>query len=356
MTEAPGTVPGRETVSLLVFVNAVLRRRRLLVIFPTVFVALLVVMVLLAGRTYTAEATFIPSTPDNPLSKFSGLAAEFGVVLGGGKGGQSPDFYIELLNSREVLGPIVADSYTVKTADGPLHGTLIDLLKIPPGDSAIRRERALRAMDPMIRATVGFKSGIVTLDVTAAYPELAADIATKLVARVDKFNVESRQSEASKERAFAEQRASEAEQELRASEQKVEQFLERNRSYQNSPQLLFIYDGLNRDLQTRQAVYTSLDQAYEQSRIDEVRETPVITIIQRPEIPVYPDRRHLISKGILAVIAGLGLAVILALILEAVNRTSRDLSDEQQEFESLVAATLADLRRLPGPWRRRPAN
>jgi hypothetical protein len=36
-----------------------------------------------------------------------------------------------------------------------------------------------------------------------------------------------------------------------------------------------------------------LAQAYEQSKMDEVRDTPVITIIQPPETPLMPD-----AKGI----------------------------------------------------------
>jgi len=54
-----------------------LRPRRLLVLLPTVLVALMIIVILVKGRRYTVEGGFI-SVQDSPLSNLPGLAAQFG--------------------------------------------------------------------------------------------------------------------------------------------------------------------------------------------------------------------------------------------------------------------------------------
>ncbi len=46
---------------------------------------------------------------------------------------------------------------------------------------------------------------------------------------------------------------------------------------------LFEHDRLERPVSMRQELVTAMAQAYEQARVDEVRNTPVITVIDQPE-------------------------------------------------------------------------
>jgi uncharacterized protein involved in exopolysaccharide biosynthesis len=57
-------------------------------------------------------------------------------------------------------------------------------------------------------------------------------------------------------------------------------------------------------------VYTSLAQAYEQAKIEEVRDTPVLSIVVPPSLPAKGDSRDLAKRGIVltvffAVLGGL---------------------------------------------------
>ncbi|MEX2156173.1 MAG: hypothetical protein WD773_04980 [Gemmatimonadales bacterium] len=66
----------------------------------------------------------------------------------------------------------------------------------------------------------------------------------------------------------------------------------------------------------RRQITASLMQAYEQARIDEVRNTPVVTVIEPANLPATSDARGLIKNGLLGLILGLMLFVASALARE----------------------------------------
>ena len=96
----------------------------------------------------------------------------------------------------------------------------------------------------------------------------------------------------------------------------------------------------------RQEVVTSLTQSYEQARIEEVRNTPVITVLEPPELPVIPDQRGLLRSAILGLLLG-GLVGVLAALGREFLARSRD--SEPEAYARLVAVgeqAAGDLRRL----------
>src|SRR3712207_7894583 len=50
---------------------------------------------------------------------------------------------------------------------------------------------------------------------------------------------------------------------------------QRNRDYRNSPELTFQQERLSREVSRVQQLYGRLSEAYEQAKIEEVRDTPV---------------------------------------------------------------------------------
>jgi uncharacterized protein involved in exopolysaccharide biosynthesis len=81
-----------------------------------------------------------------------------------------------------------------------------------------------------------------------------------------------------------------------------------------SSELKVRQDRLERDLSVRQRLFASLSETFEQARLEEVRDTPVVTVIESPEIPAQPDRRFLLIKTVLAGAVG---TVLMALWLLA---------------------------------------
>ena len=103
---------------------------------------------------------------------------------------------------------------------------------------------------------------------------------------------------------------------LRESEDKLQTFLQRNRDYRNSPQLSFEQERLAREIAMRQQVFTSVVQAFEQARTEEVRDTPVLNIIDAPEVPSMPNGRGVVRLSILAALTGLLVGILLAAWLD----------------------------------------
>ena len=132
------------------------------------------------------------------------------------------------------------------------------------------------------------------------WPSLSRDVAAKLVDLVQSFNRERRAGQAHSEREFVAGRLVDAERELREAENALRDFQSRNRNFRSSPFLILDADRLQRELSRRQAVYNGLSQSFEQARIEEVRNTPLIAIIEAPEVPARPRPRGALLLAVLA--------------------------------------------------------
>jgi uncharacterized protein involved in exopolysaccharide biosynthesis len=333
-----------------------LRQRTLILRTPVLLFLVVVLGSLMLPRTYSSRGVFMPNAAPGLESRAAGLAAQFGFTLPGQDAGQSPDFYAELLRSRELLSNLVAAQYSFVATRGPffsreavtMRGNLMDILAIEDATPAQSREKGMAALLDMMNISTSPLSGTITVQLTTKWPELSRQIATRAIALVDEFNRTRRQSRAAEERTFVQERLNEAQRNLRASEDRMEQFLRDNRTFASSPQLVFENDRLQRDVAMRQQIMAGLTQAYEQARIDEVRNTPVITVVQRPEAPALPDRRRLVLKGLAAIVLGLMLGIGIALFREILMLTRETDQSSVEEYEALKRATFAEVRR---PWK-----
>lgn len=343
----PQTDAAGSEISLIRLLNIVLANRSLVVACALALFVLAVGVTLVLPRTYSVESSFTPQSERLP-SNLAGIAAQFGVSLPSADAGASPDFYVELLESRRILGETIKTQYTFPTDTGEVRGTLMDILEIEGETEGERQEMALRRIRSMISAELDRPSSVVTFEVETYHPQLSAKIAQRLLDLLNQFNLQTRQSQASAERRFTEKRLAEAKQELLEVENRLQAFLEVNRDVGTSPLLRFRQERLEREVSIRQAVVSALAQNYEQARIDEVRDIPVITIVEAPEAPALPDSRMLLLRGLLALIAGALLGALLAFFLTFLRATRTDTADELDEFRRLKRATAHDIRR---PWR-----
>lgn len=340
-------VPGPDEVSLVALASSILRRRRLVVAWGAALFTMVVVSALIRPRVYTAGASFIPSVVPQGAG-LSGLAAQIGLSLPTGEASESPDFYANLVRSRGVLGTVVNERFSYRTVSGTVNSTLLDVLEITAVDSLRRRELGIRALGNMIAATVDKRTGVVKVSATSRHPALSELLVERIIGEVNRFNLERRQLRAKAERVFTEHRLDEVRVELRASEDSLAGFLTRNRDYRNSPLLVFQAQRLERNVQMRQQVYTTLSQAFEQAKLEAIRDTPVITVVEYPEVPAGPDPRGLIRRGFLSLVAGLILGMLVAVILDKLGQAGDQQPKAYEEFARLGRQTWQDLLR---PWR-----
>jgi uncharacterized protein involved in exopolysaccharide biosynthesis len=310
------------------------RRRRLMGTLALVLAVITAVVTLVLPRSYTSVTTFMPQASQGKFAQLSGLAAEFGFNVSANEPAASPAFYAFLLQSRELLRTAVRTAYDLPLKDATHRGSLVEWYH-PTGDTpAVREEVAIDRLRRDLRAATDAETGTVQLKVRNRSPRLAFEITSRLMELVSDFNLQKRQSQAAAERKFVETQVKEAAGRLQVAEDRLKTFLQQNREYRTSPQLLFEYDRLFRTVNMQQQVYSSLAQAFEQARIDEVRNTPVLTLVDPPNLPAEPDRRWLLAKALLAALLGAMVGAFVALIRDFFGRTGDEARGPISEHES----------------------
>ena len=351
--ERPYREPARlaaETVSLFGLVNIMLAHRRLMLGLPLSLFAVVVVLLSLKAPTWTSGASFVPQS-DDQQSGLVRMAAQFGVVAPVSQD-LSPAFYVDFLKGRSVLTEVLLAQYAFPTDTGRAVGTLLDLLEVRAPNQSLRVEKGLSALRNRLTTDLSLRTGVVSFTVRASNPVLAQEVVQRFLDEVNRFNVERRQSKARAQRIFAENRLAELKPALREAEDRLQTFVQQNRDFRNSPQLTFQQDRLAREISLRQQAYVMMNGAYEQARMDEVRDTPIITIVESAAIPAMPDPRRRLSFGLLSLFVGGFFALLIAAMGTWVQDRRRVGDPELASFVQLRAQAAADVQRLKG-WVRR---
>lgn len=339
---AQGVSPGYadDEISLWEVLAVLLRRRGVIVASTVVVAALALTFALVRAPSFTTSASFRPQGSDSGQGQLLALASQFGVNVGGAGDELSPAFYAELLTSRGILLPVASTPYRV---DGR-EVFLVDLLEIEDETQDLRLKRAIEWLrEGAVAVQTGRETGIVTVEVTTEWPELSFAITDQLLEEISRFNLDTRQSQAASERSFIEERVKSAEEELATAEAELQQFLQSNRQFEDSPDLTFQYERLQRAVSLRQQVFTTLVQSFEQARIAEVRDTPVITVLQAPFMPPGPDERRLKLFLALGIVLGAMAGVVLAFVVEAFKRPAAG-DPAREEFQQSLDGLLSTLR------------
>jgi uncharacterized protein involved in exopolysaccharide biosynthesis len=334
--ESPATPASRDDdVSAFAIAAALLRHRRMILVLAAIGGVLGLVRGLSSSRVYKSTATFIPQGAQTSSSGLALAASQLGFSIPSAGGAWTPQMYVELVRSRAVLMPIVLDTVTVAEDEGKRQ-PLIDLLKVTGITQDARNTAAVQSLSSMIEAAEDKKLGGVTFSVFTRWPSVSLAVAERLVDRVNGFNIETRKSQALAEREFVEKQVVQSETSLRDAENRLQSFLQGNRDIGSSPALTFERDRLQREVVRLNQLYTSLLQSREEARIREIRDTPVITVIEDPRLPFIGEPRKSVQKAIVGGFAGLAFGGLLAFLVEAYQLASQASSEEAREFFRLL--------------------
>jgi uncharacterized protein involved in exopolysaccharide biosynthesis len=253
---------------------------------------------LLRPRQYQARASFVPeqTKPRNLPTGLGALAAQFGLDVGGSVD-RSPQFYRDLVLTTGLLTQMLDSSVVVRP--GEAH-TLREIYRMNRDTSRAGVDRTLQRLRRRLGADADPRTSVVTITVLAPTPVAAEGIAALLIREVQAFNVGTRQLQARQTRVFLETRVADAVQALHDAEDQLRHFYEQNRRLADSPQLLFEETRLKRQVDLRQELYTTLSKQLETTRIDEVNDTPTITVIDPPFASSRPDGPGVLTLVVLA--------------------------------------------------------
>jgi uncharacterized protein involved in exopolysaccharide biosynthesis len=336
----------QDDVTLLEILNVLVTRWRSVIGFPLTVTGIVVAASFLVPPTYTAVTSFVPEvrSPSRLPAGLAGLAGQFGVGLGI-DASQSPRFYADVAKSREILDRLLLSRYPdPRTSHEPQDSTtLLDILRPGGSNPADSLERGTKKLARLLSVEVSAQTNIVTVKADSRYSNLAAAIANQLVAYLNKFNTETRQSQARERRKFIEQRVAQGERDLHDAEEALKAFYQANRSWQQSPHLMFEEGRLRRQVEVRQELYLTLRREYETARIEEVNDTPVITVI---DSAVVPQRKSSPTHRLWAVVALLlsGMfGTFWAFGAEYMKRARREQEEPYRHLESALRNVRAQL-------------
>ena len=271
--------------------------------------------------------------------------------------GSSPAFYAELLKSRDVLRRTVETRYAFATPerlDARHPGRAV---RRPRRERAVRRDEAAKELlENIERDGRGWDTGTIDLKVTTPWAELSQQVAARMIQLVSDFNLHRRQTKAGAERRFVEARVAEARgHSARSGGAARRPSCSGTAPTETPPSCVFEYDRLGGQVNMQQQLYTSLAQSYEAARIEEVRNTPVITLMEPADLPAKPDPRLALVKGVLAGLVGLGLGAFIAAAAPGVSRCLRPIRRESSGAGT--SGTRARRARAPAPgFQRRRAG
>jgi uncharacterized protein involved in exopolysaccharide biosynthesis len=309
----------------------------------TATVAASVVYALVQPSVYLSTTRFLPS-------KSTGMATRMAAATSGSAaslpddGGASSDYYVDLLKSSAFLGTVVTSMFTVEGREQDL----ITYWEIEGDSDWERRQRACEALSQAMTVTMAKASGtaprLLTVDVRADRPDLAAEIAQRILGCINEHNGKSRSLRAKQNLDFMTKQLGNANDELRQLTDSFAQFVARNRKIV-TPALTAERDRLERSVRVQEEVVVTLTKQVELAKIEEQETRPSIEIIQPPEPPlqrISPARSRIVMVG---GFLGLFLGCGIVLLRDALGRMAQN-DPDAQEFRGLMASIKNDAVRL----------
>lgn len=288
----------------------VVRHRRAAAYGALIGAAIGLTVAFVSPRYYEAQTAVVPQ--GSRAGNVSGIAAQLGIPFAGGAAGDNAAYYAALVNSPMILGRIVDDTLSMPNPGKGVPRTLVGVEEAKGNAPGLARKKAIERLRKHLHISVDAPTNVLTVQSEQLEPMVAYQVAAKIVEQLNAFNVETRRQRASDEREFAEEQLGEANRSLEAAEARLRDFREGNRAMAASPALQLRAEELERDVQMRQTEYTNLAQAYEQARLESLRSSPVLTVIEAPQVPPEPESRHILMRATVGLVIGAIIGLVLA--------------------------------------------
>ena len=305
-------------IDLLTVFNILAQQKWSILKITGLFTTIGIIYSLLATPYFQSTISLYPAGEISESSSilggnFKGVAESFGI----GRLGSAPTYNIpDIINSRRLKKDIV-----LKLWINSLYPNGSNLIKyweidkptwfaprkwisklLPSGrfsaDSYHKNiETAIGNLDELILVNKE-ASGLITVSVLMEEPELSADIANYIAEFVKDFILVEQHREAVKNKAFIYDQRMQAKEELALSEEELTEFRKQHPIALDTPDLQLARGRLMRNIEENQAVYITLRQQYEISKIEEAKENLLVNILDLAEPAVKKAK----PKGTLIVI------------------------------------------------------
>lgn len=254
---------------------------------------------------YKSEISLYPVTslPTSAgMSQLKSMASSFGYDVGGSEANfnipdvvKSRRIKLSILNKKwhfdELNENTTLLEYWHKDDKPGLLTRIFGEKEVDPALKHLKWETgALKKINERINVSESKKTGLITVSVLSEEPKLSKDIVTYIAEALIAYINEVQGKRAGENRQFIEERIADATVQLEKSEESIKTFREENRSIKDSPELQMQLERLMRDSEVNKQVFITLKQQYEIARIEEVKEAPVVNVLDDGRVAVEKDR------------------------------------------------------------------
>ncbi len=341
---APPYYYEEDTISLSDILLVLAKQLKLLIITPLVFGVITAFYVLfMVGPTYVSSAKIMSSGGGSSTSQLQGLAAQFGISAPGGGGENAQWVYPEIVKSRTLAKSVLKRKFDTNEY-GPLK-SLLQILTYGDEEPTVSIDtleiHGANALIGMIE--IESQGSFYNLSVSTFEPQFAADLCAVLIEELDRHQREYKTEKVKETRLFIEGRIIDIQKELEGAEENLKVFRDRNRQIGQSPALLLEQQRLTRETSVLTGVFTTLKQQLETTKIEEVKESTLIQVLDPPIAPFHRDSPNRKRSVLLALILGFGMAVGLAFVKEYASNSDDEEKGKLLEIIELIKSNISDL-------------
>ncbi|NQU67327.1 MAG: hypothetical protein HQ510_05235 [Candidatus Marinimicrobia bacterium] len=323
-------VENADNINIVGFLHEILKRKRVIISFMAIFFLLGTTYSFLATPLYKSTISIYPTAEENSvggaMNDIQGVASAFGFNL---DGGSQSSFYIpDVVKSRRLSKNIVLKMWNTEAFESQVN--LISFWGIDDQTKLTRRIKKLMMRflpkgkgDPQrkfifaaieeLDSRIEVKeedSGLIVISLKMENPQLASDIMEYYGYFIKKYIAEELEILSRKNREFIEGRLAIAKDDLSQSEDELTNFRKKHTMVLEPPDIQLQRGRLMRNVEVNQKVYITLRQQYELARIEELKELPIINILDVPEPAADKDspKRLIIILG--SIIGGVVLGLV----------------------------------------------
>jgi uncharacterized protein involved in exopolysaccharide biosynthesis len=320
-------------IDLLEIFQLIWSKKRFISIFTGIVTIIAIIYSLLATPYYKSHITIYPMGEDagnSSLGQLQGLASTFGINMGSAN---STPFYIpDIVNSRRLKKQIINNKWETEVFDNPVNlityweiddTTGFSIKKIITGlfksneqsDPYYKyQEKAIEQLSEQLSVSIDDESGLITISLLMEEPQLSADIVNFVAEKVKHYISKEVFIQSSENRQFIENRMAEAKEELSNSEVKLTDFRKEHPLALDTPDLQLQRGRFMRDIEVNQEVFITLRQQYELAKIEELKEAPIINILDEGEAAVEKTKPRRTLIVIISTILGITLSLTFVFI------------------------------------------
>jgi uncharacterized protein involved in exopolysaccharide biosynthesis len=263
--------------------------------------------------------------PETDKSKVAGLAGLSNLAaLAGINVGEVAleQLYPSIINSETILKKVIYSKYIIPSSENNPK-TLIEYWEIDEETEVENYEKALKKLRDDLDVSLNKVNNIVTINIWTTDAQLSSDILDSISLNVDEFIRVKRITNASEQRRWIENRLNSVKNDLKNSEEDFKNFRLKNRRILDSPELILVQDRLSREVLMHSSLYSELRKQYELAKIEEIKNIPIINVLDYSRPAGKKDRPKRIIINIVSFLFNTVLILGFTIVKTSISRRNK---------------------------------